>query len=256
MKGDIQRLVELTSDFLPISTYKGKGITYTSIFEESNIGDYLVGEHKAQQLQSGWENLLRYHDRLPKTIVRKIISGAIQYRRNQRKPITVVELGLVGEILSKLGIDMLAELKEMELDESIPVIKVPPAELVLRMTKYNLHPEIATEPIELFKNGHFNEAVRKAAEKFEVLVQSKSGQTAIGKNLMARVFSLHAPLVPLNSLASDNEKGIQEGFQFMTMGMMLGIRNIFSHGDEDQRSPEECFEMLMFINWLFRQLPK
>lgn len=32
----------------------------------------------------------------------------------------------------------------------------------------------------------------------------------------------------------------------MLKGMMRGIRNIFSH-DEEQRSPEEYYEMLLFI---------
>jgi hypothetical protein len=32
-------------------------------------------------------------------------------------------------------------------------------------------------------------------------------------------------------------------------------RNSFSHGDEDQRSPREYFEMLRFLNCLFQQLP-
>lgn len=38
------------------------------------------------------------------------------------------------------------------------------------------------------------------------------------------------------------------------MGMMSSIRNVFSHGDEGRRSSEECFEMLMFLNWLFGHL--
>lgn len=42
----------------------------------------------------------------------------------------------------------------------------------------------------------------------------------------------------------------------LTMGMMSAIRNVFSHGDEEQRSPEEAFEMLLFINWLYRLLPE
>ena len=115
--------------------------------------------------------------------------------------------------------------------------------------------EIRTEPLQLFRGGHFNEAVRKAAERFEVKVQAQSGRTEIGKDLMGKAFKRDAPIIALNALATDNEKGIQEGYMFMTMGMMQAIRNIFSHGDEDQRSPEECFEMLLFLNWLFRHLP-
>ena len=73
---------------------------------------------------------------------------------------------------------------------------------------------------------------------------------------MAKAFRLSGPLIRLNGLATENEKGIQEGFMYLTMGMTRAIRNVFSHGDENQRAPEECFEMLLFINWLFRQLPR
>jgi hypothetical protein len=38
------------------------------------------------------------------------------------------------------------------------------------------------------------------------------------------------------------------------MGMMSGIRNIFSHGDEDRSKPEEAYEKLLFVNWMFRKL--
>ena len=71
---------------------------------------------------------------------------------------------------------------------------------------------------------------------------------------MAKAFKLDNPVITLNDLSTDNKRGIQEGYQFMTMGMMRAIRNVFSHGDENQRNPEECYEMLMFINWLFRNI--
>ncbi len=95
---------------------------------------------------------------------------------------------------------------------------------------------------------------QKAAEKFEVLVKSLSGLKDIGKDLMAKAFKLDSPKIRINDLSTDNEKGAQEGYQFMTMGMMRAIRNVFSQGDENIRTPEECYEMLMFINWLFRNL--
>jgi hypothetical protein len=36
--------------------------------------------------------------------------------------------------------------------------------------------------------------------------------------------------------------------------MMAGIRNIFNHGSEDRRLPEEAYEMLLFVNWIFRKI--
>ena len=72
---------------------------------------------------------------------------------------------------------------------------------------------------------------------------------------MGKAFSGLKPLLPLNKLTTENEKAFQEGYQLMAMGLMGGIRNIFSHGDENERSPEECYEMLLLINWMFRHLP-
>lgn len=150
---------------------------------------------------------------------------------------------------------MRSEIRKVSLKEELPLIKVPPAQLIDRLSNHPLVIEISTEPLQLFKNGHFNESVRKACERFEVKVQSISGLTEIGKSLMSKCFGLNSTIIPLNSLSTDNEIGIQEGYQFMSMGVMRGIRNIFSHGDANQKPPEECYEMLLFVNWLFRQLP-
>jgi len=68
---------------------------------------------------------------------------------------------------------------------------------------------------------------------------------------MAKAFKLDSPKIRINDLSTDNEKGVQEGYQFMTMGMMRAIRNVFSRGDENMRTLEECYGMLIFINWLF-----
>lgn len=157
--------------------------------------------------------------------------------------------------LESLEVGMSRELRKIKLDETVPEIRIPPRELVRRLEKHPLVTQVATQPLELFRNGHFNEAVRKAAERFETTVQKKTGLQEIGKGLMSKVFSISNPLITLNSLTTENEKGIQDGYMFMTMGLMRGIRNIFSHGDENQRSPEECYEMLLFVNWLFRHLP-
>src|SRR6266481_3751118 len=81
---------------------------------------------------------------------------------------------------------MRQELGRIRLDETVPEIQVPPAELVRRLLEHPLAEEIRGEPLELFRNGHFNESVRKAAERFEVVVQTKSGRTEIGKELMGK----------------------------------------------------------------------
>ena len=252
IRAKISELVILHKDFLPLSSRSRKTTTFKTIFAESNVDQYLDDDIKTKALQKGWENVIRRHPRLPYTLIRKIVHAYINYRKHKRNPLTRVELDKLIGCLLDLNFDMREELASIDLDESIPEIQVPPAELVKRLESHPLTTEIASEPLVLYKNGHFNEAVRKAAEKFEVYLQAKTGSQEHGKSLMAKVFRPENPILKLNSLKTENEKNIQQGYQLMTMGMMQAIRNVFSHGDEDMRSPEECFEMLMFLNWLFR----
>jgi uncharacterized protein (TIGR02391 family) len=251
----IRQLADILSTFLPLNARSKNTITFSTIFAQSNIEHYLEGEIKRQALQCAWERIFRYHPKLPYILIRKIVPTAVGYRRYKRDPLKQEELKSLTLTLKALGVDIGCELQKIELDETIPEIRVPPKELVRRLENHPLVTEVGTEPLDLFRNGHFNEAVRKAAERFEVAVQQKASLQEIGKGLMSKVFSLSNPLIALNNMATENEKGIQEGYMFMTMGLMRGIRNIFSHGDENQRSPEECYEMILFVNWLFRHLP-
>jgi uncharacterized protein (TIGR02391 family) len=257
VRAKIRELVEVMAPFLPLSTRSGNAITFTSLFRESGIHAYLSGpESKKQALQKAWELVFRRHVRLPHVLVRKIVPAAVDYRRFKRDPLKQVELDRLIACLTGLGVDMQQELGRIKLDETVPEIQVPPAELVRRLENHPLAEEVRGGPRQLFRNGHFNESIRKAAERFEVAVQKLSRRPETGKDLMGKVFKLDPPILQLNALSTDNERGVQEGYMLMTMGMMRAIRNIFSHGDEAQRSPEECFEMLLFLNWLFRQLPK
>jgi len=72
---------------------------------------------------------------------------------------------------------------------------------------------------------------------------------------MANVFS-DGQYIHVDKYAKENHKDFIEGYKFCSMGVMSAIRNTFSHGDEERRSPEECFEMIMIINWLLRSLDR
>jgi uncharacterized protein (TIGR02391 family) len=255
-RAKINALVEIVHLFLPLSSRSKSAITFTTIFKESKVDKYLNMENKRQALQNGFENVFRYHPKLPKKLIRKIVPAAIDYRKFKRNPLTKDELNALINGLDEMGVNMKAELSKIEIDESLPEIQVPSSELLNRLINHPLVNEISTEPLSLFKNGHFNEAVRRASERFEALVQKKTGLKEIGKGLMGRAFSGPTPMIRLNALSTENEKSFQEGYMHLAMGMMGSIRNIFSHGDENARSPEECYEMLLYINWLFRHLPK
>lgn len=251
----IRQLVDHTSGFLPLSSYSEDAVTFRSIFAESGKGSWLDGyPAKRRALQNGWENVIRYHTRLPFTLIRKIVNAAIAYRIHERDPLQHDGLERLGEILNELGFDMRSELAAIDLDEELPPIVLPPTALLERLEQYNLHEALRTEPLELFRDGHFNEAVRRAAERYEDRVRDRSRLGEHGRNLMASAFRPEGPSLSLTRVEAENQRDFQEGFMFLSMGMMQAIRNVFSHGDEERRPPEECFETLLFLNWLFKHL--
>jgi len=255
-RGHIADLTEVLYGFLSLTTRNNKTETFTSIFKESNIHSYIPQKtSKKQAMEKALIKLFRYHQKLPFTVFRKVVVATIKYRRYQRNPLKREELNQLDILLKQLGLDISNELAAIELDQIPLIVVVPPSELVKRLENHPLCEQVKTQPLELFKNGHFNESVRKATEKFEAEIQSKTGSSDIGKTLMNRTFKLNGPAIALNSLSNGNERSIQEGYQQLTAGTMQAMRNIFSHGNEDQRTPEEAYEMLLFVNWLFRQLP-
>jgi len=148
---------------------------------------------------------------------------------------------------------MVKELGSIELDETLPRITVAPEELKQRLRGHDLDPSLAAEPLVLFEEGHFNESVRKAAEKFEDRVKELCGLSAYGQELMGKAFADDV-LLDVDSYKPENRGSFAGGYKLLAMGSMTAIRNILSHGDEERRSPEECFEMMLFLNWLFRGL--
>lgn len=251
----IERLVDLLYDFLPLSAYRDGATTFTSIFADSGKEGYLEGSNKTEKLQNGWEELIRHHRRLPKKFIRKVVPAAKQYRDYKEDPLSREELDELADVLEDLRFDMRDELEAIEVDVEVRRETIPTDDLIDHLEDHPLHDAVAGAPLELFRDGHYKEAVRKAAERFESVVRDRTDlKGQYGQGLMAQAFKPDGGRLQLVGVEAENQESFQDGFKFLTMGMMSSIRNVFSHGDEERRSAEECFEMLMFLNWLFGRL--
>lgn len=251
-KERINKLSEILCEFLPLNSNSNNAVTFNSIFKASSVDKYLKGyKTKKQALQNGFEKIYRYNVRLPKLIIRKIVPAAIEYRKFKRNPLNRVELDELIMCLFDLGIDMKDELNKITIDETLPRITVPPKKLQENLCQHDLTSYISSEPLRLFCDGHYNEAIRKALEKFENIVKGISAIDASGRDLMGKAFS-NEKHICIQDIEPENRHDFIEGYKFLAMGSMAAIRNIFSHGDEKRRSPEESYEMLLFVNWLFR----
>lgn len=250
----LNHLAGILYDFLPLSSNAKNAVTFRTIFAESSIEKYLDGHgNKLQALENALVKVYRYHSRLPQSIIRRVVPAAIGYRMYRRRPLTQREIDDLSNTLFDLDIDMRKELADITIDETLPRIQVPPKQLEEHLREHDLDPNISSEPLQLFSDGHFNESVRKAAERFEDYVQEISKVDSSGRDLMANAFKDHS-FINVSRIQPENQQGFVEGYKFLAMGAMASIRNIFSHGNEKGRTPEECYEMLLFINWLFRSL--
>jgi uncharacterized protein (TIGR02391 family) len=103
----------------------------------------------------------------------------------------------------------------------------------------------------------FNSAVRDALVTFEELVRSKASLSDHGAALVEKAFSFDydrsantinkPPLIALNNLSTESKRNEQDGFRFLAMGFMRGIRNVFAHTDV-HASFERSLELLTMVD--------
>src|SRR2546426_4324331 len=140
IRDKIREFVDVIEPFLPLSSHSKRAVTFYTLFRESGVDRYLGDGPKRQVLQRGWEQVVRRHPKLPFTLIRKIVPASISYRRYRRNPLRKSELMRLTVLLEALGIDMRAELGAIELDETVPEIRVAPEKLLERLQDHPLVP--------------------------------------------------------------------------------------------------------------------
>jgi len=119
--------------------------------------------------------------------------------------------------------------------------------------KMQLHPRIRRVSKSLFNSGHYAEAIFAAFKAVNNFTKKKAGLSIDGKDLMAKTFNKDKPIIKLNKLSNQSEQDEQEGFMFLFMGAMVGIRNPKAHEDIRQVDPYKALEYLSFASLLMRR---
>ena len=117
-----------------------------------------------------------------------------------------------------------------------------------------LHNDIRGASSELFLDGHLAEAIFAAFRSVESRVRVLSGSGDYGRSLMATVFNENQPELQINNAEDEMDRDEQEGFRFLFMGAMQGIRNPKAHKEVVQEDPERAFDYLGFASLLMRRL--
>ena len=212
--------------------------------------------NKRQMIARFLEEVFRQYPRKPKAVVMAIVRGGLDWRAHKGEATTREELEAVAGPMEALGFDIRKDLKTLKLPKPSRVC-APARDKIALLERLELHNALTDDCLEMFREGHFNAAVRKALERFEKRIQDAIGDhKTIGQQLMAKAFNKAQPLIPINANKTGNELSEQEGFMHLTMGAMAGLRNLYSHGDVDQMSIIDAIERLCFVSLLFKRVDK
>jgi uncharacterized protein (TIGR02391 family) len=120
----------------------------------------------------------------------------------------------------------------------------------------DLHPRIAAVSVDLFRDGHYRNAVLDASVALLNFVEEKSRRHDLdGAVLMRTVFSKNKPILAFNDLQDQSDFDEQEGLMHLFEGAALALRNPRAH-DLSPDSPEEALEFIGFLSLLAKQLDR
>lgn len=113
-----------------------------------------------------------------------------------------------------------------------------------------LHPAIEQAGGQLFRDGHYANAVEDAVKALNAVVRLNSGiDDKDGSPLMEYVFSPKSPILKFNNLADQSDVEEQKGFMMMFSGAVAGLRNPRAHRIIKD-DPEMALEFIAFISLL------
>jgi len=256
-RGRAQLIKELAELLVAIAPGSSRGKTSFSVrWVAHEFGDKKLWKDKSNKLKSTThylEGLFRTYPNKPKKIVLEIVKGGLKWKAKKGEEVSRDHLMLIVDKLNELGINAKKELRTMDIPEPSR-IATPPDDLTSITKQVSLHPALEEDCIAMFEQGHLNESVRKALERFEKKIQDATGLHDIGKGLMGKAFNANNPLIPINAGTAGNDNSEREGFLHLTMGAMMGMRNLYSHGDVATMTPMDAFERLCFVSLLFKRV--
>lgn len=119
-----------------------------------------------------------------------------------------------------------------------------------------LHPEIERAVGNLYRDGHYANAVEDATKALNALVRMRSGvEDKDGSVLMETVFSPKSPVLKFNKLTDQSDVDEQKGFMMMFSGTVTGLRNPRAH-KIIKDDPEMALEFIAFVSLLAKLVDK
>jgi uncharacterized protein (TIGR02391 family) len=141
-------------------------------------------------------------------------------------------------------------------EKRLDFITEPKFQANLAFAGLPIHQRIASVCGDLYKNGHYSQAVLDASKALINFIKERSGEYELdGTPLMTKVFSKNNPILAFNDLKEPSDFNEQEGMMYLFMGAVLGVRNPRSHSFLHD-SAEEALEFIGLISLLANRVEK
>lgn len=119
-----------------------------------------------------------------------------------------------------------------------------------------LHPAIERATGQLYRDGHYANAVEDGVKALNALVRMNSGiEDRDGTTLMEFTFNPKNPILKFNKLNDDSDIDEQRGFMLMFSGAVSGLRNPRAHRIIKD-DPEMALEFIAYISLLAKLVDK
>ena len=139
-------------------------------------------------------------------------------------------------------------------DNGLAPDKVPHHRVPVVVSLESFHSEVAIAN-GLFKDGHYDDAVRKASQRFVNRVQELADRPDLdGVGLINESFSEGTPLLEFNDRETLIERDEHNGYRFLAVGLAQALRNVVTHRDSYGLGAEPAMEWLAFISAMHRRL--
>lgn len=138
------------------------------------------------------------------------------------------------------------------LDEKREELAKPEAAPRVAFEGRSLHPAIGEAATDLYRDGHYAQAVFEAGKALVALVKETSGDTMNrdGSDLMQAVFSPKNPMLAFSELIDQTDRSEQQGMMFLYAGAVMAIRNPGGHRVGFIETPQRALQYLELLSLL------
>ena len=117
-----------------------------------------------------------------------------------------------------------------------------------------LHERVVKASAQLFRDGHYPEAVEAAIKSVFQFIRDRTGLTGDGAKLVDAAFSTGKPMLVFSDLSDETKRNEHVGFMELLKASYKGVRSVLSHTHGKQEEKRVAFEYMVFASLLCRRL--